>query len=321
MRQHALIIEQYFSSIIANAPFGVLTISDEMEVGIINLDALKLLGFPHLSPSDLIDTSYSNIFINIKELYNFFQLLFYRGGEKELDLDHVKAYGFTLNIKCRTILNGTLVILEDASRQAELERKLQHQANHDPLTELVNRREFEERLQRFILRATYRNLPGVVLFIDLDRFKPINDSVGHAAGDELLCHITSILKSNIRSRDTLARIGGDEFAILLEDCQVERAAEIAEDMRRSVDEFVFVYEGQSFCVGISVGLTPINERYATVASVLNAADNACRFAKNNGRNKVHIIDSDKDELEAYQQEVKWLARVNNALAANDFVIY
>lgn len=321
MQQHSSIIEQYFSSIIANAPFGVLTISDDMEVGIINSDALKLLGFPHLAPSDLIDTIYSNIFVNIKELYNFFQTLFYRNGENSLDLIHVKSYGFTLNIKCRAILNGTLVILEDASRQAELEHKLQHQANHDPLTELVNRREFEERLQRFIFRSTFHNLSGAVMFIDLDRFKPVNDSVGHAAGDELLCRITAILKSKIRSRDTLARIGGDEFAVLLEDCQLEKAFSIAEDMRQSIDEFVFVYDNQSFSIGISAGLAPINDRYDSVSSILNAADNACRIAKNEGRNKVHVIDSDKGELEAYQLEVEWLAKVNNALTANDFVIF
>jgi len=321
MRQHSSIIEQYFSSIIANAPFGVITISDEMEVGIINSDAIKLLGFPDQTPSDLIDTVYSNIFINIKELYSFFQSLFYHDGNNELDLSHVKSYGFTLNIKCRAILNGTLVILEDASRQAELEHKLQHQANHDPLTELVNRREFEERLQKFILRSTFRNLSGAVIFIDLDRFKPVNDSVGHAAGDELLCRITEILKSKIKVGDTLARIGGDEFAVLLEDCLLSDASNIAETMRLAIDEFIFVYDAQPFSIGISAGVAPINDRYDSVAVILNAADNACRIAKNAGRNKVHVINSDSCELEAYQIEVEWLARVNSALAANDFVLF
>ena len=321
MRQHTSIIEQYFSSIIANAPFGVVTISDEMEVGIINYDALKLLGFSHLSPCDLVDDVYSNTFLNIKELYDFFQKLFFHDGKPDLDLTHVQSYGFTLNIKCRPILNGTLVILENASIQAELEKKLQHQANHDPLTELVNRREFEERLQHFILRSTFNNKPGAVMFIDLDRFKPVNDSVGHAAGDELLQKIASILKNNIKPQDTLARIGGDEFAVLLEDCELTIAARIAEEMRQSVDEFVFIYEQQSFSVGLSIGVAPINERYNSVASIINSADNSCRIAKNEGRNRVHIINSESDELEAYQEEVEWLARVNSALIANDFVLF
>lgn len=183
---------------------------------------------------------------------------------------------------------GAVLVLKDVTRERQKTVELAHQARHDSLTGLVNRREFEQRLSRALVSAAELKREHAVLYLDLDRFKDVNDSCGHAAGDKLLRDISGVLESNLRERDTLARLGGDEFGILLENCVPGDAARIATTLTQAVAAFEFVWEGRSFHPGISIGVVPISGGPQTVPQVLSAADACCYKAKAAGRNRVHV---------------------------------
>ena len=190
---------------------------------------------------------------------------------------------------------GALVILEDLSELHRRHSQLSLRARHDPLTGLINREEFTARLARLLERVGSQPWHHSLCFMDLDDFKQVNDSAGHAAGDELLRQVTTALLGRVRGRDTLARIGGDEFAILLEHCPLAEAREVAEKLRQTVEDFVFEWEGQRFGVGASIGLVPIGGDQDDAGRVVAMADGACYQAKNGGRNRVCVIESDDDK--------------------------
>jgi len=314
-------LRKYLTGIVGNAPFGILTMSASHEVGIINNNAMYLLGFKGIDPASLIDCHYEQVFIHVPELLEKFTEILAARKKREWNLVRLHVNQFVINIKIRELFNGTLFILEDITTQAELEDKLMHQASFDALTNLVNRHEFESHTEKAIQKAQDHNLPGAVLFIDLDRFKPVNDTAGHAAGDALLKRVAKIFSKHIRTRDILARIGGDEFAVLLEDCPIAVAEKIANAMRQEVDEFVFMYDIHAFSIGISVGIAAFGKQGETLSSIVNAADNACQTAKQGGRNSIHTAELNDHEYEVYQQQVAWLPRINTALEKDAFVLF
>jgi len=179
-----------------------------------------------------------------------------------------------------------LVVSRDITERRELQEKLTFHATHDSLTQLINRRELESRLKRVLSDMSEHDY-HVLCFLDLDDFKIINDVNGHAAGDELLRQVTGILRENIRSRDTLARIGGDEFVVLMEHCQLNVAVKLAEKIQKIIDEFEFNWHEQTFSIGVSIGVTRL-QADKTVELVLSTADAACYKAKKNGRNCIHL---------------------------------
>lgn len=180
-------------------------------------------------------------------------------------------------------IRGTL---SDITRQHELSQRLRHQATHDDLTELVNRREFERRLETLLDSATSGGATHAVCYLDLDQFKDVNDNCGHAAGDALLQRVAADLRVRLRSRDTLARLGGDEFGVLLEHCGRDDAAALAESLRTAIAGLRFEWEGQVFSVTASVGLVFIEGHTTDLAAVMLAADAACYAAKDAGRDCV-----------------------------------
>src|SRR3954447_3980343 len=192
------------------------------------------------------------------------------------------------------VTTGVVLVFHDVTEKRRVSRKLSHEASHDALTSLVNRKEFERRLAR-ALGDVIDGGSGehALCYLDLDRFKQVNDSCGHEAGDELLRQIAIVLSGHLRKRDTLARVGGDEFATLLENCPLEEAGEIAELVRHGVEEFRFVWKEQSFSLGISIGVVPITPGSGRMAAVLRAADSACYIAKEAGGNRVFV---DRPEL-------------------------
>jgi len=191
--------------------------------------------------------------------------------------------------------------------------RLVYQASHDSLTGLINRREFEQRLERALLSALQQNREHALCYMDLDQFKVINDSCGHVAGDELLRQLALLLKDNLRERDTLARLGGDEFALLLENCSVQDALEVADAFRAEVQRFRFKWEDRIFAVGMSVGIVAINRDSDTVASLLSAADAACYVAKERGRNRIHLYEIRDLDLVRHRGEMQWVTRIHRAL--------
>lgn len=183
---------------------------------------------------------------------------------------------------------GAVLVFQDVTEARKLAQQVAHQASHDPLTGLINRREFETRLLRAVNSAKLQGTEHALCFIDLDGFKIINDTIGHRGGDELLKQIASLLSRYGRSRDSLARIGGDEFCLLMEGCSREQALLIAERMVDATRGYRFAWEGRLFCVGASVGLVDIDRDAVSAQQILMDADLACYTAKDLGRNRVHI---------------------------------
>jgi len=206
---------------------------------------------------------------------------------------------------------GAVMVFHDVSRERQLHRKLSYYASHDSLTGFINRREFEERLSGAVRTAQQGGAPAsALLYMDLDQFKVVNDTCGHAAGDLLLRQLAEVLKARIRAGDVIARLGGDEFAVLLTDCPVQRAVEIADNLREAIASFRFVWRDGSLQVGVSIGVVPIDENAENVGSVLSAADVACYVAKDLGRNRIHVYE-EGDAAERHQ-EMQWVARINRA---------
>jgi diguanylate cyclase (GGDEF)-like protein/PAS domain S-box-containing protein len=215
---------------------------------------------------------------------------------------------------------GAVLVFRDVTAQRKLAQQLSHQATHDTLTELVNRREFERRLAH-LLAAASPYAPHALLYLDLDQFKVVNDTCGHAAGDDLLRQISALLRTKLRTRDTLARLGGDEFGVLLEHCAVPEAKRIANNLRELVHGFRFAWQDKSFQIGVSIGLVPLVQVGETPSGVLSAADSSCYAAKEKGRNRVHVYQADDSMLAQRHGEMRWMPRIQQALADERFCLY
>jgi len=218
-------------------------------------------------------------------------------------------------------VTGGVLVFHDVSESRELNRRLSYHASHDVLTGLVNRREFETRLERALKSAKARETSYALCYIDIDQFKIVNDTCGHSAGDALLGQVGALLKSKVRWRDTLARLGGDEFGVLLESCSLEEALRTAETLRESIRNFRYTWEDRTFRLGASIGVVPITAENEDVASVLSAADSACGAAKESGRNRVHCFEENDIDLMRRRREMQWAARINNALEESRFELF
>lgn len=185
-------------------------------------------------------------------------------------------------------LVGAVMVFRDVTESRHLSNRLSWQANHDALTGLYNRREFETRLAEAIAAARKEDYIHALCFLDLDRFKIVNDTCGHQAGDELLKQVANLLLQQVRSSDILARLGGDEFGFLLNQCPLSVAAKIANNLRQWIEDFRFSWQGQTFSIGVSIGLVEISSNTDSLSSVMNTADAACYIAKANGRNCIHV---------------------------------
>ncbi len=216
---------------------------------------------------------------------------------------------------------GVVLVFHDVSASRELAHQLTWQASHDALTGLINRREFDNRLQRALASAHGEDQHHALLYIDLDQFKVVNDTCGHIAGDELLKQLSAIKQEHLRMSDTLARLGGDEFGVLLESGPIERAQHIAESLREVIKGFRFAWEGKTFEVSASIGLVPIHAGSGGLAQLMSAADMACYAAKEAGRNRIHLYREADAELIQRHSEMLWVARLTEALEQDRFVLY
>lgn len=183
---------------------------------------------------------------------------------------------------------GSVVTFRNITAARRLTDELTWQATHDPLTGLSNRRAFESRLKRAVATAGKQGCGHALLFLDLDRFKAVNDGGGHVAGDELLRQLAAQLRRQLREHDMVARLGGDEFAVLLEDCTREQAALVAGKLRETANAFVFDWQGLSFRIGLSIGVMAFAEGKRSPAELLRRADALCYRAKAGGRDRVVV---------------------------------
>jgi len=210
-------------------------------------------------------------------------------------------------------LIGYVIVFHDVTEKRALQEELEYQARHDALTGLYNRREFEGRLQRLLKQSRREHEHHVLVYIDLDHFKLVNDTCGHSAGDELLKQLTRLFRETLRSSDVLARLGGDEFGILLPGCDVEKGREIAEKIRVVAEEYRFVWGDKSFDVGASIGLVPVTQESDSIQALLSAADVACYIAKDLGRNRIHVYLESDTEMHRRRIEMNWAGRISNAI--------
>ena len=215
---------------------------------------------------------------------------------------------------------GAVMVFHDVTRERRLKRALSYQASHDALTGLINRREFDTRLRAAVPAAQRGEATHALLYIDLDQFKVVNDTCGHPAGDRLLRDITGLLQSRVRASDTIARLGGDEFGVLLESCTVEQATRIAEGIRQGIRDYRFTWGAVTLSIGASVGVVQIRADTESVANLMSAADIACYAAKDEGRNRIHLYESDGLSHPRHR-EMHWVARVTRAAEENRLELY
>ncbi|NER00006.1 MAG: EAL domain-containing protein [Cyanothece sp. SIO2G6] len=216
---------------------------------------------------------------------------------------------------------GTVLVFHDVTEERGRAQQLAWHASHDPLTQLYNRERFIQVVSDAIHEAQNHNDSHVLCYLDLDHFKAVNDTCGHAAGDELLCQVAALWQSKIRRSDVLARVGGDEFGLLLYNCTVERAVAIADDFCDSIQAFRFLYEGKIFTIGVSIGVVAITKNSIDTKQVLRLADAACYTAKEKGRNRTQLYSPDDDNIIQQSMDSQWFSRLTQALDNDQFHLY
>ncbi len=216
---------------------------------------------------------------------------------------------------------GVVLVFRDVTEARQLQRQLAYDASHDILTGLVNRREFEMRLEHCLASAKKHDLQHALCYLDLDQFKVINDTVGHIAGDALLKQVAYLLRGLFRQRDTLARLGGDEFGLLLEYCPLEKAIQAAHKIIERLQNYQFVWEGRTFQVGVSIGIVAINSQTESISQALSEADVACYTAKDLGRGRLHIYHPTDSETAQRHGAILQAAQLQQAIEKNLFQLY
>jgi diguanylate cyclase (GGDEF)-like protein len=216
---------------------------------------------------------------------------------------------------------GLVLVLHDTSELRGITRQMTYQASHDALTGLVNRREFERRLQEAMDSAQTGDVAHALCYLDLDRFKLVNDTCGHSAGDNMLREVAAIIKEAVRDSDTVGRIGGDEFALLLVGCPLEKARQIADDVVHSVNDYRFVWKDKIFNIGVSVGLVEVGRGGGAIEDLMSSADSACYVAKKQGGLHVHVYSAREEANARHSGEIQWLQKLQGALRDNKFELY
>ncbi|MEW8374245.1 MAG: EAL domain-containing protein [Candidatus Thiodiazotropha sp.] len=213
---------------------------------------------------------------------------------------------------------GSVTVFRDVTATRSMMREMRFLATHDSLTHLLNRHAFDQRLRQAFAGSKDKGVQHVLLYMDLDQFKLVNDTCGHVAGDMMLRQLSHRLQRTIGGNDVLARLGGDEFGLLLENCQLERAQQLANKICSVVKDFRFSWEGRSFSTGVSIGIVAIGPNTESPHSALSSADAACYVAKDMGRNRIHIYQPYDEEIKRQQGEMRWVGRIESAMDQQRF---
>lgn len=250
----------------------------------------------------------------IQSQYN---VLVNRDGSKEF---FVEINSTPLRNARRQII-GAVLVLRDVTEIRRLVHKMSYQTSHDALTGLINRREFEHCLDTALKSVRLTNASYVVCYIDLDQFKVVNDTCGHAAGDELVKQLSTKLAATLGEHDILARLGGDEFGVLLFNCEPARGVDVAAYLLESVKALRFTWEDKTFNLAASIGVVPLNKEFAAITDVLRAADSACYVAKELGRNRIHIFHQNDLTMAKHHGQMQWMQRIQRALDEDQLLLY
>lgn len=312
---------------------GVYGVDSHGRLQFINPAALDILGYPH--QSELTHKSAADLFhyafedrtriprqaCYLSQCYergdqvNGWQTVFWHESGRPVP---VECTVYPLDIDGKR--EGAVVAFRDVSQRRLLEEELRWQASHDALTKLHNRAFFEQQLQQEVARLRRSDQTSLLLFVDVDRFKYINDTLGHAAGDQLLIEASHRLRSRLRVNDTLARMGGDEYALILRNAQASNPTQVAEDFRKALSGQLFSYGDKHYRITASIGVALLDRHVSSPSEVMANADIACHIAKNTGRNQVHLYSYDTDQRASMDVELNWSARLEEALRENLFVL-
>lgn len=305
---------------------GVITVDKNYLIQSINPNAEILI---NIKKEDALGTNILNIYenkdnqkanINIKEnqiQHSLFDFSFTKDDGSRHEVEH------TLSpiIEQDNSVLGAVIVIRDVTKMRDMEKKLTFQACHDALTNLINRREFEIRLRQSIRDAQREKESHSICFLDLDRFKIINDTSGHAAGDEFLKQIAKTIQNQLRSSDVLARLGGDEFGIILNNCSITKAQNICHGIIRTIRDTRFIWGKNSFESGASIGIVPIDELTTSLSEVMGSVDAACYEAKNKGRNRIQVFTPNDAEFEKHKRQTSWIQKIKSAIKNDSFELY
>jgi diguanylate cyclase (GGDEF)-like protein/PAS domain S-box-containing protein len=321
-------------SILSSVGDGVYGVDSRGSIQFINPAALDMLG--HVEAQDLIGESAFESFHHsyedgtpvprsacfLSQCYTQgsqvpgWQTVFWSKSRRPMP---VECTVFPMQMDGRR--EGSVVAFRDISARRMLEEELRWQASHDALTKLHNRAWFETELEQEISRLKRTDHVSLLLFIDLDRFKYINDTAGHTAGDQLLVEISRRLSSRLRASDHIARMGGDEYAVILRNINKGDINQVADEFRKSLGALPFSYGGKSYRVGSSIGVARLDQHTPSRSEAMAAADVALHVAKRNGRNQVHVFSVDSDQRARMDMELGWSSRLETALKSNGFVLF
>jgi diguanylate cyclase (GGDEF)-like protein/PAS domain S-box-containing protein len=326
-RTHTLLAlkasEQRYRELFQNVTAGVFQTTPDGKFMAANPALVRMLGYDSedellgldVSRDIYMDPEHRDVWARAMadggEVRNAELLLKRKDGTKVVVLENSRA---VRDAEGRVLFyEGTLT---DITAAHELSQQLSYDASHDPLTGLVNRREFELRLQRALEMSQATGATHAVCFLDLDRFKLINDTAGHVAGDELLRQLGQMLQLKIRANDVVARLGGDEFGLLLHSCGPNDGIQVANTLLKEIDKYQFVWGANTFTVGVSIGLVAVNNSFKRIAQVMNAADTACYAAKDAGRGRLYVYQEDASLVARRHGDMEWVARAKRALTEN-----
>ena len=316
--------ESRFEQAFINAPIGMALVDKDQKILRYNHSFKQALDFTAGQPLCLKDflgvRSYAKINIAFKSLLSDQQSFEHEAECRSLLGKPLEAIlSFSVVNYDNDEFQYAVLQFQDITESKKMSQELEFQASHDVLTGLANRRKLKDVLSE--LSEQQDKHPFTLCILDLDQFKVVNDTCGHIAGDELLRQIARILKDTLPQNDLVVRLGGDEFAVLLYDCDLEETRHITEQIRQAVEQWHFIWEGQTFRVGVSVGAVVVNQQSVDLSKLMQQADAACFVAKDLGRNRVHIVDTEDIEVRYRQGEMRWVQRIHDAIENNKFILY
>lgn len=328
MASSLLIAQDNYRQLYESNPATFLTIDASGNITNINLYGLSELA---MSRDEIIGMHAANLYFEEDQLafeQHLAETFNSKNTEKHWQLrlkPRDSMFKWVRDVARRVEIDGipyVLIVSQDVSDLYKLSNRLSYQASHDELTGLINRSEFARLVEAAIEKSQTHDQEHCVCFLDLDQFKIINDTCGHTAGDELLKQISSILQNAVRKDDMLARVGGDEFSLLLESCKPKEAIEVIANVRKAITENRFSWKDKFFDIGISAGISVISSEVKSLQEVLTEADSACYTAKNQGRNRTILFDDDSRAAKNTLSEMNWVSQINQSLEnPNGFVLF
>ncbi len=330
MRRHVEQKQQHLQHILTSVGDGVYGVDRAGYITYVNPAVSRILGYKEsqllagLRPTDLFHAQtphdanaiataqYLAEAIASGTIVDNLETTFLRADGTSIQVD-LTVQPLEIDNQCE----GAVIAFRDISERKLLEDELKWQANHDALTKLYNRKYLEDALEHEIYRLRRSRETSALLYLDLDRFKYINDTIGHIAGDQLLIELADELRKRASRSALLARLGGDEFVLLVYNISEEQLFNVAEEYRKLLENFTFTYEGRSYNIQGSIGVAPIDNQSKEAREILSAADLACHIAKGKGRNMTHIYDNE-DRKTAMDMELGWTRRLRHALDHDRF---